>query len=91
MISKVSFTGRETLLTKPIKEASANDFLSYAKVYSKEEIAKMKESMSAIKMPKAAKEVEYTSPYAPIEGKAAASVDFVPETLPQGNKIDLKA
>ena len=87
MISKVSFAGRETLLTKPLKEAQKNDFLSYAKVYSKDEIAKMKEAMSEVKMPKPAKEVEYASPFAPIKKEAAAADIFVSDSTPTG--IDL--
>ena len=81
MINKISFTGRETLLTQPMKNAKEIDFVSYAKVYSKEEIAKMKSKAKEVKMPKA-EEVEYTSPFAPIKKEAASVDDFVPETMP---------
>lgn len=73
MISKISFTGRETMLTKGFKNASEatvdkmHEYVGAGKVFSKNEIAEVealtKNAKKASDVP--AEKSSYTSPFAP--------------------------
>lgn len=87
MINKISFTGRETLLTSGISKAAKverPEYVNAAKIYSKEEVQAALKKLDNAKMPKVdSAEAAYVSPFAPTgNAKAAASVDFVAETQP---------
>lgn len=65
MINKITFTGRETMLTKGVKDDAAkkmHEYVGSGKIYTKEEIDLVKRFYT----PKSAPEqkVQYTSPYA---------------------------
>ena len=97
MIEKINvITGSEESLAKSAKDllgkVERHEYTNAAKIYTKEDIAKVMDNIDKAHMPKyESAEARYTSPFAPIENKSAASVDFVPESMPQGNKIDYKA
>jgi hypothetical protein len=91
MINKINFTGRETMLSKGVSAVAKADQYEYVgagKIYSKEAIKEVMDKIDKARMPKYEQSV-YTSPFAPANVKAAASVDFIPETLPHA--IDIKA
>lgn len=65
MINKITFTGRETMLTKGVKDDAAkkmHEYVGSGKIYTKEEI----DLVQTFCTPKSAPEVkaQYTSPYA---------------------------
>ena len=73
MISKISFTGKETMLTKSLKNASEatvdkmHEYLGAGKVFSKAEIAEVEALAKNAKQAteKTAEKSSYTSPFAP--------------------------
>ena len=74
MISNVSFSGRETMLTKPVEKISSklHEYVGASKVYSEAEIAKAQELMNNAKKANTIAISEkslYTSPFAPIVPK----------------------
>ncbi len=95
MIEKI-IAGQGKNLSQGVKNLVGNverhEYTSAAKIYSKEDIAKVMENIDKAHMPKyETAESRYTSPFALINNKAAADVDFVAETMPQGNKLNIKA
>ena len=87
MINNVSFAGRETMLTKGVKEVAskAHEYVGTGKMYSPEEInvierminrAQNEDSISRVAAESA--EARYTSPFAPThakQGKMAQAAD----------------
>jgi len=96
MINKISFTGREELLTKGLKTGAKQverwEYTNPAKVYSPQELEAALKKMDEVTLPKYEKaESIYTSPFEPISAKSAADAEFVAESMPHGTKLDYKA
>ena len=69
MINKISFAGRETMLTKGVKEVAskATEYVGAGKVYTAKEIAKAEDLVRNAKINKPLKKDIYTSPFAPTQ------------------------
>lgn len=68
MINKISFTGRETMLTKGIKEDTVkklHEYVGAGKIYTEDEIELVRKYSKPQKIKEA--KAEYTSPFAPTE------------------------
>ena len=72
MINKINFTGRETMLTKGVKEVAskAHEYVGAGKVFSDSEIAAAKNLVKNAKIDKPLEKDVYTSPFAPTEETA---------------------
>ena len=84
MINNVAFMGRETMLTKPVKN-TANEvkgFVGISKVYTKDEVAEAEKLADKAKIADDIKQKAtagtYTSPFAPIPdaGKKEAQTEI---------------
>ena len=69
MIDKISFAGRETMLTKGVKEVAskATEYVGAGKVYTAKEIAKAEELVKNAQISKTVEKDIYTSPFAPTQ------------------------
>lgn len=85
MINKVTFTGRETMLTKGLESATKHAYVKASKIFSpaevkaaEETVAKAKEGDSYLRfLDSLNSESTYTSPFAPTETAAQKSHSIV--------------
>ena len=65
MLNKITFTGRETMLTNGVKEDTVkklHEYVGSGKIYTKEEIEKVQKFCTPKNPPE--KKAQYSSPYA---------------------------
>ena len=94
MISKVSFTGRETLLNQGIKSQKVNSskYVNEGTIFSKDEINAVEEKVKKAIFPqKENANRGFLSQTEPVNRvKSSEEFKFVPESSPHGS-IDIKA
>ncbi len=84
MLNKITFCGRETMLTSPLKKAAsdASEYVRASKIYSDEEIAKTQKLLEDAKQAMKAKDNNgnvYTSPF-----------DIIPDSVIKEQKPEYK-
>lgn len=85
MINKVTFTGRETMLTKGLESATKHAYVKASKIFSPAEVKAAEETVAKAKkgdsylrfLDSVNSESTYTSPFAPTETAAQKSHSIV--------------